>query len=285
VTGFEGDPLDTLISLALSEDVGPGDVTTEALVPAGARGAAVVVAREELVLAGVDAASRVFARLDPGVRVVAVRADGDTLSPGDVAMRIEGFFRAILTGERTALNFLQHLSGVATASRAAAEALRGTKTRLLDTRKTTPGWRALEKRAVRLGGGHGHRTGLFDGVLVKDNHIAAVGSIAEAVRRARVHAHPLLKVEVEVKNLQEVREAIEAGADLLLLDNMTDAQLAEAVRVAAGRVPTEASGNMSVARLPHVAAAGVDFVSMGALTHSAPAADLSLALERPAEAS
>ncbi len=175
---------------------------------------------------------------------------------------------------------MQQLSGVATLTREATRALAGTRTKLLDTRKTAPGYRALQKQAVRAGGGHGHRTNLADGVLIKDNHIASVGSIGEAIRRARAHAHPLLKIEIEVKNLGEVREALHAGADMILLDNMSDAQLAEAVQVVAGRIPTEASGNMSIERLAAVARAGVDYVSMGALTHSAPAADLSLAITK-----
>lgn len=277
---FDGDPLDDLIRLALREDVGAGDLTTEATVPADAVGAAVAVAKAELVLAGVEAAARVFALLDPTAAFVRRAVDGDLLGPGDVAFEVRGSLRTLLTGERTALNFVQRLSGVATLTRTAVRALEGTRTRLLDTRKTTPGLRALEKRAVRAGGGHGHRTSLADGIMIKDNHIAAVGTITDAVRRARAYAHPLVKIEVEVKNIEEVREAVAAGADLLLLDNMTDLQLAEAVRVVAGRVPTEASGNMSVARLAAVARTGVDYVSMGALTHSAPAADLSLAITR-----
>jgi nicotinate-nucleotide pyrophosphorylase (carboxylating) len=279
---FDGDALDDLVRLALREDVGAGDLTTEATVPASARGSAVAVAKSELILAGLDAAERTFRTLDPGVTFKRLAADGDTLSPGDLAFEVSGSLRTLLVGERTALNFVQRLSGVATLTRTAVKALEGTKTRLLDTRKTTPGFRSLEKRAVRAGGGHGHRTSLADGVMIKDNHVAAVGGITEAVRRTRAHVHPLVKIEVEVKNLDEVREAIAAGADMLLLDNMNDAQLAEAVGVVAGRVPTEASGNMSVGRLAAVARAGVDFVSMGALTHSAPAVDLSFAITQVA---
>lgn len=275
---FEGDALDQLVRLALAEDLGAGDVTSEALVPTSARGAAVAVAKGELVLAGVDAAARVFHFLDPTVVFVARHADGAALGPGDVAFEVRGALRTLLSGERTALNFVQRLSGIATLARAATSALHGSRTRLLDTRKTTPGLRGLEKRAVRAGGGHGHRTSLADGVMIKDNHIAAVGGIREAVRRARAHAHPLLKIEVEVKNLAEVREAVAAGADMLLLDNMSDGQLAEAVREVGGRIPCEASGNMTIDRLAAVARTGVDYVSMGALTHSAPAADLSFAI-------
>jgi nicotinate-nucleotide pyrophosphorylase (carboxylating) len=275
---FEGDALDQLIRLALTEDVGAGDVTSESVVPETARGAAIAVAKSELVVCGIDVAARVFALLDPCVTFTAKVKDGDALSPGGFAFEIAGPLRSILTGERTALNFIQRLSGIATLTREASRALAGSKTRLLDTRKTAPGFRALEKRAVRAGGGHGHRTNLADGIMIKDNHIAAAGSIAEAVKRAQAFVHPLIKIEVEVKNLQEVSEAIAAGADMLLLDNMSNAQLTEAVQLVAGRIPTEASGNMSIDRLPSVAKTGVDYVSMGALTHSAPAADLSLAI-------
>lgn len=275
---FLGDALDQLVRLALAEDLGAGDVTTEAVVSRDARGRAVVVAKSELVLAGLDAAERTFLHVDDSVVVRRLRAEGDELTPGDLAMEIEGPLRALLTGERVALNFLQRLSGIATAARAAVKALEGTKTRVLDTRKTAPGWRRLEKRAVRAGGALGHRTNLGDGVMIKDNHIAAVGSITEAVRRARAYAHPLLRIEVEVKSLEEVQEALAAGADMLLLDNMNDEQIAAAVQVVNRRVPTEASGNMTLERLPSVGRTGVDFVSIGALTHSAIAADLSLAI-------
>lgn len=277
---FDGDALDQLVRLALTEDVGAGDLTTESVVPAGARGAAVCVAKDELVLSGVDAARRTFLLLDPTAEFIVRRQDGERLTPGDVAFEVRGSLRTLLTGERTALNFVQRLSGIATLTSQCAQALEGTRTRLLDTRKTTPGLRALEKRAVRHGGGHGHRTSLADGVMIKDNHVAAAGSIRAAVRSARDFVHPLVKIEVEVKSVDELREAIDAGADMVLLDNMNDAQLAECVQVTAGRVPTEASGNMSLERLPRVAAAGVDFVSMGALTHSARASDLSFAITR-----
>jgi len=275
---FDGDGLDELVRMALREDVGAGDLTTEACVPVGARGSAMCYAKSDVVVAGMDAAERVFALLEPGCSFVRRAQDGDELSAGGRLFDVQGSLRTLLVAERTALNFIQRLCGVATLTRASVRALDGTRTRLLDTRKTTPGFRALEKRAVRAGGGHGHRTSLADGIMIKDNHIAAVGGITEAVRRCRAHAHPLVKIEVEVKNLDEVAEALTAGADMLLLDNMNDAQLAEAVRLVAGRVPTEASGNMNVARLQAVAAAGVDYVSMGALTHSAPAADISLAI-------
>lgn len=275
---YNGDSTDQLIRLALAEDLGTGDITSEALLPPNARGKGVVMAKQDLVLAGTFVAARVFELLDPKASIRLLKKDGDRLRPGEHALEVESTLPLLLSGERTALNFLQRLSGVASHTSKAVEALAGSKTRLLDTRKTTPGFRNLEKRAVRAGGAHGHRSSLSDGVMIKDNHIAAVGSIGEAVRRARAFVHPLVKIEVEVKNLSEVDEALAAGADMLLLDNMNDEELAQAVSRVAGRVPTEASGNMNIERLPRVAATGVDFVSMGALTHSAPAADLSFVL-------
>jgi nicotinate-nucleotide pyrophosphorylase (carboxylating) len=274
--GRPGDAVGRLIALALEEDVGPGDCTAEAVVPAQARGSAMIVAREPLVLSGVSAAARVFRALDPDARIEALAGEGDEIDPGAAVLRIDGALRTILTGERTALNLLQRLSGVATQTRRHARALQGTKTRLLDTRKTTPGLRELEKAAVRAGGGVNHRGALFDGILVKDNHAAAAGGIGEAVRRAKRNAHPLLMVEAEVSTPQQIDEALAAGADMLLLDNLGDAELAAAVKQIGGRVPTEASGGMTLSRLPRVAATGVDYVSVGALTHSATAVDLSL---------
>ena len=274
--GRPGDAVGRLIALALEEDVGPGDRTAEAVVPAGARGSAMIVAKEPLVVSGLSAAARVFRTLEPECRIEARCGEGDALDPGGVALHVEGRLRTILTGERTALNLLQRLSGVATQTRRYVRALEGTRTRLLDTRKTTPGLRELEKAAVRAGGGLNHRGALFDGILVKDNHAAAVGSIGEAVRRAKANAHPLLKVEAEVSTPQQIEEALAAGADMLLLDNLGDSELLAAVALVAKRVPTEASGGMTLDRLPRVAATGVDYVSVGALTHSAIAVDLSL---------
>jgi nicotinate-nucleotide pyrophosphorylase (carboxylating) len=237
------------------------------------------VAKEPLVLSGLAAAARVFLALDPECALEPLHAEGDAVDAGARVLRLRGKLRALLTGERTALNLLQRLSGIATLTRSYAQALAGTRTRLLDTRKTTPGLRALEKAAVRAGGGMNHRGALFDGLLVKDNHAAAAGGIGEAVRRARAAAPPLLKVEAEVSTPQQIEEALAAGADMLLLDNLGDGELAAAVAQVAGRVPTEASGGMTLERLPRVAASGVDYVSVGALTHSAPAVDLSLLVE------
>ena len=277
--GRPDDAVGKLLALALEEDVGPGDRTAEACVPSGASGAGLIVAKETLVVSGVSAAARVFRALAPASELEALKGEGEEAGPGEGVLRIRGPLRAILTGERTALNLLQRLSGIATLTRRYVQALSGTRTRLLDTRKTTPGLRALEKAAVRAGGGLNHRHALFDGILVKDNHAAAAGGIGEAVRRARAAAILLSKVEAEVSTPQQIEEALKAGADMLLLDNLGDEELRAAVQQVAGRVPLEASGGMTLDRLPRVAATGVDYVSVGALTHSAPAVDLSLLVE------
>lgn len=269
--------IDRLIALALEEDLGSaGDVTTNALVPAEATGVAEFLVKEPLVLAGLEVARRTFAVVDSRLEVDFTARAGERIASRQVVGTVRGPLRGILTGERTALNFLQRLSGVASAAARAAQALAGTRCRVLDTRKTTPGWRTLEKEAVRAGGGANHRFGLYDGVLIKDNHIAAVGSISEAVRRARASVHHLMKVEVEVVDLAGVDEALAAGADVLLLDNMDTATMHKAVQRVGGRALVEASGGITLERLPEIAAAGVDFVSMGALTHSARAMDISL---------
>jgi nicotinate-nucleotide pyrophosphorylase (carboxylating) len=267
-----------LIELALEEDLLLGDATSEATIDAGAIGEGRFLVKEELVLAGTGVAARVFEKLGAVCRFD--RPDGARASPGDVVGSAAGPVRALLAAERTALNFLQRLSGVATGTRRCVDALGagGGKTRLLDTRKTTPGWRLLEKEAVRAGGGKNHRFSLGDGILVKDNHVAACGGVAEAVRRARARAGAMLKIEVEVVDLPGLEAAVAAGADIVLLDNMDEAAMAEAVRRAAGRVLLEASGNMTLERLPRVAATGVDFVSMGAITHGARAVDVSFEL-------
>ncbi len=267
-----------LVELALEEDLLLGDATSEATIDAAARGEGRFLAKEDLVLAGTAVAARVFEKLGAECRFD--RADGALAARGERVGTASGTVRALLAAERTALNFLQRLSGVATATRACADALAsaGGKARLLDTRKTTPGWRTLEKEAVRAGGGRNHRFSLGDGILVKDNHVAACGGVGEAVRRARARAGAMLRIEVEVEDLPGLDAAIAAGADIVLLDNMDDAAMAEAVRRAAGRVLLEASGNMTLARLPAVAATGVDFVSMGAITHSARAVDISFEL-------
>jgi nicotinate-nucleotide pyrophosphorylase (carboxylating) len=270
--------VERLIDLALEEDLGLGDATSEATIEAAARATGRFLAKEDLVVAGTAVAARVLERLGAGCRFDV--ADGARVASGTFFGAADGPARALLAAERTALNFLQRLSGVATATRACADALAagGGRTRLLDTRKTTPGWRRLEKEAVRAGGGVNHRFSLGDGILVKDNHVAACGGVAEAVRRARARGSAMLRVEVEVVDLPGLEAAIAAGADIVLLDNMDDAAMAEAARRAKGRVLLEASGNMTLERLPRVAATGVDFVSMGAITHSARSVDVSFEL-------
>jgi nicotinate-nucleotide pyrophosphorylase (carboxylating) len=270
--------VERLIDLALEEDLVLGDVTSEATLSPTAAGEGTFLAKDELVLAGTAVAARVFERLGAECRFS--REDGARVIRGEVVGTAIGPVRALLAAERTALNFLQRLSGVATATRRAVDALAagGGGTRLLDTRKTTPGWRMIEKAAVRAGGGKNHRFSLGDGILIKDNHVAACGGVAEAVRRARASAGAMLKIEVEVVDLPGLDAAIAAGADIVLLDNMDDAAVAAAVKRAAGRVLLEASGNMTHERLPRIAATGVDFVSMGAVTHSARAVDLSFEL-------
>ena len=271
--------VERLVELALEEDLSLGDATSEATLDPESRAEGSFLVKEELVLAGTAVAERVFERLGATCRFD--RRDGERAARGEVVGMARGSVPSLLAAERTALNFLQRLSGVATATRRAVEALAagGGRTRLLDTRKTTPGWRLLEKAAVRAGGGSNHRLSLGDGILIKDNHVAACGGVAEAVRRARARAGAMLKIEVEVVDLAGLDAAIAAGADIVLLDNMDDATMAEAARRAAGRVQLEASGNMTLERLPRVAATGVDFVSMGAITHSARAVDISFELK------
>jgi nicotinate-nucleotide pyrophosphorylase (carboxylating) len=271
-----------LITLALREDVGGGDVTTEACVPPGTRASARLVAKQQpgLVVGGLGVFREVFRRVDETVWVEARVKDGEMVTPGTVVAEVNGPARAILTAERTALNFVMRLSGVATLTRSMRAALRDhPSVKLLDTRKTTPGMRTLEKQAVKAGGGTNHRVGLFDGVLIKDNHIAVAGGIRPAIQRARAQVHHLLRVECEVTTLEGVTDALEAGADVILLDNMDTPTMREAVklvRAQARPVFVEASGNMTIKRLPEVADTGVDGISVGALTHSAAAVDYSL---------
>jgi nicotinate-nucleotide pyrophosphorylase (carboxylating) len=272
------DFVDRLIDLALEEDLGAaGDVTTQALVPEHAPGRAEVWAKEPLVLSGTRAFARVFTRLEPAAEVRFSEADGARIAGQQVVGSVSASLRTLLVGERTALNILQRTCGIATLAARAADAVKGSKLRILDTRKTPPGMRGLSKEAVRAGGASNHRFGLFDGVLIKDNHIAAVGGdVSEALRRARANAPPLVKIEIEVTRLEQLTAAIDGGADIVLLDNMDDAMVAQAVRIAAGKVQLEVSGSVTLERLPRLAQIGVDFVSMGALTHSARAMDLSL---------
>ncbi len=265
-----------LIEAALREDIGAGDITTDGLVPEDARGQGYVVVKEPLVLAGIELAERVFQYLDPQIKFTALCQDGDDVAPGTRVFEVDGSLRTLLTGERTALNFLQRLSGIATLTRSWVKILEGTATRLVDTRKTTPGLRILEKYAVRIGGGHNHRAGLFDGVLIKDNHIVSCGGITRAVQLARQKAHHLIRIEVETATLEEVDEAVAAGADVIMLDNMDLPQIREAVVRISGRALVEVSGSVDSRHLREIAEAGADIISAGFLTHSARAVDLSM---------
>jgi nicotinate-nucleotide pyrophosphorylase (carboxylating) len=267
-----------VIARALAEDLGDGDVTTVATVPESARARALITQKAPGVIYGVDVAVEVFGTLDPSLGVERLVAEGEWREDGGPVLGLEGSARALLTGERTALNFLQRLSGVATMAARCVRAVSGTGATILDTRKTTPGLRALEKAAVAAGGATNHRFGLFDAILIKENHAALAGGVGEAVRRARAYA-PGMPLEVECRTLAEVDEALAAGAPWILLDNMSVAGLREAVGQVAGRARLEASGGVTRDTLREIAGTGVDFVSVGALTHSAPALDLSLLLE------
>jgi nicotinate-nucleotide pyrophosphorylase (carboxylating) len=269
----------TLVQGALQEDVGSGDVTTLATVPEGARAQALITQKQPGMIYGLQAAGLAFELLDPGVEVVPEVQEGLWREQGGAVLSLRGSARALLTGERTALNFLAHLSGVATAAARAVGELEGTSAKVLDTRKTTPGLRALEKAAVRAGGAHNYREGLYDAILIKENHIAAAGGIAEAIDRVRA-ASPQLAgtLEVEVRNPEEIDQALAAGAPRLLLDNMDEHQLRAAVAQVGGRAELEASGGVTLATLRSVALTGVEWISLGALTHSAPALDLSMQL-------
>jgi nicotinate-nucleotide pyrophosphorylase (carboxylating) len=272
--------LRTLVERALAEDVGGGDATTLATVAADARARALIVQKAPGAVYGLDAAEACFSALDPNARFERLVREGRWRDRGGPVLSIDGTARALLTGERTALNFLAHLSGVATMAALAAREVEGTGARVLDTRKTTPGLRLLEKAAVAAGGACNHRVGLYDAILIKENHIAAAGGIAAAVERARAAAPELTgTLEVEVRDREEIEQALAAGAPRLLLDNMTVDQLQAAVEQVAGRAELEASGNVTIESLRAVALTGVDFVSMGALTHSAPALDLSMIVE------
>jgi nicotinate-nucleotide pyrophosphorylase (carboxylating) len=272
-----------LVELALEEDVGAGDLTSQAVIPEALEGRAVFVARADGVLAGLPAAALVFATLDPRVRFEPLVRDGVPVQPAARLARVAGPMRAILSGERTALNFLQHLSGIATQTRRYVDAISDLKSQILDTRKTLPGWRLLEKYAVRCGGGHNHRVGLFDGVLIKDNHLAALGHGRKDIRTAVEAARGLhgvgVPVEIEVDNLAELDEALRCGPEIVLLDNMAPDAMREAVRrrdAVAPKVLLEASGGVTLATVRAIAETGVNRVSVGALTHSAPALDIAL---------
>ena len=268
--------LDDLIAASLVEDIGTGDVTTRAIVPRGKRGSALIVAKEELVVAGLPVAEEVFRVVGRSIVFEGLVGEGEAVVAGAPLARLSGTLASILTGERTALNFLQRLSGIATMTRAFLKKVEGLDVTILDTRKTTPCHRALERYAVKVGGGENHRFGLFDGILIKDNHIDAVGGIAEAVKRARRSAPAGMKVEVEVRDMGEVEEAVACGADIIMLDNMNIREMRRAVRVIGGRALMEVSGGVTLRRIAAIAGTGVDYISIGSLTHSARAVDISL---------
>lgn len=271
--------IDDLIQMALREDIGPGDITTDNLVAAETCGQAEIVAKQDLVIAGLAIAESVFQRLDPRIVFTTRCADGDRVTDGSCVVTLHGRLTALLKGERTALNFLQRLSGIATQTRAYVAAVAGTKVKLVDTRKTTPGWRVLEKYAVRVGGAHNHRMGLYDGVLIKDNHIAVSGGIAAAVAKAREAVSHLVKIEVEATTLEEVDQALTAGVDIIMLDNMNLDQIRRAVGRIGKHALVEVSGGVTRDQLTKLARTGVDLISIGALTHSAVAVDLSMRIE------
>ena len=287
--------LDNFLKSVLNEDIGTGDITTNACVPEDAVSYGAFIAKEPGVISGLVVAKRVFELLDETVNMTMLVNDGDAVGKGDTIAKITGSSRAILTGERTALNILQHLSGIATKTAEAVSEIQGTKTKILDTRKTTPGLRSLEKYAVRSGGGTNHRFNLADGVLIKDNHIKASGGITNAVNQVRQKQQekqvkikvsndsfsppPIMLIEVETESLTQVKEALSTGADIIMLDNMPPEMMAEAVTIINGRALTEASGNMGERDLKTIAETGVDFISIGALTHSVKAMDISLRFE------
>lgn len=267
---------DDLILMALKEDISSEDVTTNAVMRDAEQGRADLICKQDGVIAGLPVFQRVFELLDDKIQVKMYYKDGDDVKKGDLLAEVTGDIRAILSGERTALNFLQRMSGIATYTRSVAKLLEGSGIKLLDTRKTTPNMRIFEKYAVKTGGGYNHRYNLSDGVLIKDNHIGAAGGVTQAVRMAREYAPFVRKIEVEVENLDMVREAVDAGADIIMLDNMSHEDMKKAVELIAGRAETECSGNITKENIAKMADIGVDYVSSGALTHSAPILDVSL---------
>ncbi len=275
--------MDRLIKLALEEDIGNEDVTTNSVMPEYKRGRVKLICKQDGVICGLNVFERVFKLLDEHTIVEIFVKDGDEVKKGQRIAMVSGDIRVLLSGERVALNFLQRMSGIATYTRSVAKLLEGSKTKLLDTRKTTPNMRVFEKYAVRCGGGNNHRYNLSDGVLLKDNHIGAAGGVKRAVEMARAYAPFVRKIEVEVENLDMCREALDAGADIIMLDNMSVADMKKAVEMIGGRALTECSGNVTLENVARVKETGVDFVSSGALTHSAPILDLSLKELRPEE--
>ena len=273
---FNNPQVEQIITLALNEDIGTGDITTLSTIPADKTALGRFVAKEDMILCGIDLAAHIFARVDPSIELKANFKDGDAVKKGDVIATVSGNAQNVLTGERTALNFMQRLTGIATRTHASVAEVAGTNAKITDTRKTTPGLRVLEKYAVRVGGGTNHRFNLADGVLIKDNHIAVSGGIKNAVKNARAVIPHTLKIEVEVETKEHLAEALDAGADIIMLDNMSNDLMRECVGIVAGRALVEASGNMGEKSLREVAETGVDIISVGALTHTVKAADISL---------
>jgi nicotinate-nucleotide pyrophosphorylase (carboxylating) len=269
-----------LIEIALEEDIGPGDITTDTLIEPQQEGSGDIIAKEPLVVAGLDVARQVFMYLDSKIVFTSEYDDGDAVKKGERLANVRGRLRPLLTGERTALNFLQRLSGISTLVRFYTNELSSKNVRLVDTRKTTPGWRVLEKYAVRVGGAHNHRMGLYDGVLIKDNHIAAFGGIKTAINRIRTRISHLLKIEVEVSDLDQVEQALEAHADVIMLDNMDTDRVIEAAALIGNRAIVELSGNVTIKTLKSLADTGADIISVGALTHAARCVDISMRIHK-----
>ncbi len=268
--------IERLIDLAIEEDIATGDITTNAIIPVQAKAVAEMKAKADGVISGLEIAKRVFEKFEKDIVWTPLVADGTAVKKGDIVLRIEASYRTLLLGERLSLNILQRMSGIATETARYMKELAGTRTRLLDTRKTAPGLRVLDKMAVHHGGGSNHRMGLYDMAMIKDNHIKVAGNITNAIQAVRANIPAGIKIEVETTNLDEVREALASGAEIIMLDNMSNAEMTEAVKLIGGRAKTEASGNMSIPRLKEVAATGVDFISVGALTHSVTALDISM---------
>lgn len=273
---FNNPQVEQIITLALNEDIGTGDITTLSTIPEDKTATGRFVAKEDMIICGIDLAKHIFGRVDPSIEMKANFKDGDAVKKGDVIAVVSGNAQNVLTGERTALNFMQRLTGIATRTHASVAEVAGTNAKITDTRKTTPGLRVLEKYAVRVGSGTNHRFNLADGVLIKDNHIAVSGGIKNAVKNARAVIPHTLKIEVEVETKEQLAEALDAGADIIMLDNMSNDLMRECVGIVAGRALVEASGNMGEKSLREVAETGVDIISIGALTHTVKAADISL---------
>lgn len=274
---------DHLIQEALKEDISSEDVTTNAVMKQAVRGTVDLLCKEDGIIAGLNVFKRVFELLDPQTECELFCSDGDSVTAGQLIGKVTGDIRVLLSGERVALNYLQRMSGIATYTHSVASLLEGSSVKLLDTRKTTPNMRIFEKYAVRVGGGHNHRYNLSDGVLLKDNHIGAAGGVANAVKMAKEYAPFVRRIEVEVENLEMVKEAVEAGADIIMLDNMSPEEMKEAVKLIGGRAETECSGNVTKENISRYISSGVDYISSGALTHSAPILDLSLKHLHPVE--